>query len=46
MKIKIILFAAMFAVSGLTRAQVSKDAFEKSVDYVNCKSVELSLKKS
>ena len=36
----------MLAVSGLTQAQVSKDAFEKAVDFINCKSVELSLKKS
>jgi hypothetical protein len=46
MKIKTILIAAMLAVSGLTQAQVSKDAFEKAVDFINCKSVELSLKKS
>lgn len=44
MKIKIILFTAMFAVSGLTQAQVSEDAFKKAVDYVNCKTVEFSLK--
>jgi len=44
MKIKIIIIAAMLAVSGLTRAQVSKDAFEKAVDFVNCKTVELSIK--
>ena len=34
----------MLAVSGLTQAQVSEDAFKKAVDYVNCKTVELSLK--
>jgi len=43
MKIKTILIAAMLAVSGLTQAQVSKDAFEKAVDFVNCKTVELSI---
>lgn len=36
----------MVAVSGLTRAQVNKVTFDKAVDYVNCKSVELSLNKS
>lgn len=46
MKIKTILIAAMLAVSGLAKAQVSKDAFEKAVDFVNCKSIEFSLKKS
>lgn len=44
MKIKTILIAAMLAVSGLTQAQVSRDAFEKAVDFVNCKTVELSVK--
>jgi len=44
MKIKTILIAAMLAVSGLTQAQVSEDAFKKAVDYVNCKTVEFSLK--
>ncbi len=34
----------MLAVSGLTQAQVSEDAFKKAVDYVNCKTVEFSLK--
>jgi len=43
MKIRTILIAAMLAVSGLTQAQVSEDAFKKAVDYVNCKTVELSL---
>jgi len=43
MKINIILLAAMLAVSGLTQAQVTKDAFEKAVDFVNCKTIELSL---
>lgn len=44
MKIKTILIAAMLAVTGLTQAQVSEDAFKKAVDYVNCKTVEFSLK--
>jgi len=44
MKIKIILIASMLAVSGLIQAQISEDAFKKAVDYVNCKTVEFSLK--
>lgn len=44
MKIRTILIAAMLAVTGLTQAQVSEDAFKKAVDYVNCKAVEFSLK--
>ncbi len=43
MKIKIILIAAMLAVSGFAKAQVNKDAFEKAVDLLNCKTVALSL---
>ena len=35
----------MLSVSGLTEAQVSKDAFEKAVDLLNCKTVELTLPK-
>ena len=34
----------MLAVSGLIQAQISEDAFKKAVDYVNCKTVEFSLK--
>jgi hypothetical protein len=44
MKIRIILIAAMLAVTGLTQAQVSEDAFKKAVDFINCKTVELSIK--
>lgn len=44
MKIKTILIAALLSVSGLTQAQVDRDAFEKAVDFVNCKTVEFSLK--
>ena len=44
MKIRTILIAAMLAVSGLTQAQISEDSFKKAVDYVNCKTVEFSLK--
>jgi len=44
MNIRTILIAAMLAVTGVTQAQVSEDAFKKAVDYVNCKAVEFSLK--
>jgi len=45
MKIKTVFIAAMLAVSGFTQAQqVSKEAFEKAVNFLNCKTVELSLK--
>jgi hypothetical protein len=44
MKIKTILIAVMLSVSALTHAQVSKDAFGKAVDFINCKTVELSIK--
>jgi len=45
MKIKTVFIAAMLAVSGFTQAQqVSKEVFEKAVNFLNCKTVELSLK--
>ncbi|PGH41169.1 MAG: hypothetical protein CRN43_00825 [Candidatus Nephrothrix sp. EaCA] len=46
MEIKTVFIVAMLAVSRLAQAQVSQDAFEKAVDFVNCKSVELSLNES
>ena len=45
MNLKNILTTVIIAVSGLVNAQqISKESFEKSVDFINCKSVELSLK--
>lgn len=44
MKITTILVIALLAISGLTKAQVNQDAFEKVIDYVNCRAVEFSLK--
>jgi len=46
MRIQNFLIAAILAISGVTQAQVSKSDFEKAVNFVNCKAVELSLKKS
>jgi hypothetical protein len=44
MKQKIaLLFTALFLI-GFAMAQVSKESYEKSVDFLNCKTVELSLK--
>ena len=44
MKQKIaLLFTALFLI-GFAKAQVSKESYEKSVDFLNCKTVELSLK--
>ena len=44
MKQKItLLFTALF-LFGFAKAQVSKDSYEKVVDFLNCKTVELSLK--
>jgi hypothetical protein len=44
MKQKIaLLFTALF-LFGFTQAQVSKKSYEKAVDFLNCKTVELSLK--
>jgi hypothetical protein len=44
MKQKIaLLFTALF-LFGFTQAQVSKESYEKAVDFLNCKTVELSLK--
>jgi len=46
MKIKYVLLAALLALYGFSYAQVSKEYFDKAVDLVNCKAIELSLKKS
>jgi len=44
MKRKIVLlFTALFLI-GFAKAQVSKESYEKAVDFLNCKTVELSLK--
>jgi hypothetical protein len=44
MKQKIaLLFTALFLI-GFAKAQLSKKSYEKSVDFLNCKTVELSLK--
>ena len=45
MKIKITWIALLFSINGLIQAQVSKEDFKRAVDYVNCKTIELSLKK-
>jgi len=45
MKVKITIFAAMLLLCNIAYGQVSKEAYEKAVDYLNCKSVELSFKK-
>jgi hypothetical protein len=45
MKIKIVLFVVLFMVFHLTAlGQVSKESYEKAVDYLNCKAVGVSLK--
>ncbi len=44
MKIKISLIVALFTISCISKAQTSEDTFKKGVDYVNCKTIELSLK--
>lgn len=43
MKLKAILFGVTLILCGVTQAQVSKDSFEKTVDLLNCKTVERSL---
>jgi hypothetical protein len=43
---RVIIIAAILAVSCLTQAQINVDIFEKAVNHVNCKAVELSLKNS
>jgi hypothetical protein len=46
MKFKTILIAVLMTAYSLAQAQVSRQEFEKATDYLNCKAIELSLKKS
>jgi hypothetical protein len=46
MKFKTILIAVLMTAYSLAQAQVSKENFDKAVDVLNCKAIELSLKKS
>lgn len=39
----LLLIVLVFTYSWETHAQVTKDSFEKAVDYVNCKAIELTL---
>jgi hypothetical protein len=44
MKQKIVLLFTALFLFGFAKAQVSKDSYEKAVDFLNCKTVALSLK--
>ncbi|MBL7836060.1 MAG: hypothetical protein JNM67_00955, partial [Bacteroidetes bacterium] len=44
MKQKIVLLLTALLIFGFTHAQVSKQSYEKAIDFLNCKTVELSLK--
>lgn len=44
MKQKIALLLTALFLFGITQAQVSKESYEKAVDFLNCRTVELSLK--
>jgi hypothetical protein len=44
MKQKIVLLFTALFILGFAKAQVSKESYEKAVDFLNCKTVELSLK--
>ena len=44
MRIKIIVFVAILLLCNIVYAQVKEENFKKAVDYLNCKTVELSLK--
>lgn len=44
MKDKIVLLFTALLLFGFAQAQVSKESYEKAVDLLNCKTVELSLK--
>jgi hypothetical protein len=45
MKVKIIIFAALLLfVANIAGGQIKKADYEKAIDYLNCKTVELSLK--
>lgn len=46
MRINVFLVVGLLSISGIAQSQVSKDAFEKAVNFVNCKYVEHSLKNS
>lgn len=43
MKFKTILIAVFMTAYSLTQAQVSRDGFDKAVDFFNCKTVEMTL---
>ena len=43
MKQNIVLLLATLLLGGIAQAQVTKESFEKAVDFLNCKSVELTL---
>lgn len=43
---KFVFFVFLIALINITHAQVTKETFDKAVNYLNCKSVELALKKS
>lgn len=43
MKLKTILIAVLIAAYSLAQAQVSRDGFDKAVDFLNCKTVEMTL---
>lgn len=45
MKQKIALLFTALLLFGFAQAQVSKDSYEKAVDFLNCKTVELTLSK-
>ena len=44
MKQKIVLLLTALFLFGFTQAQVSKESYAKAVDFLNCKTIELSLK--
>lgn len=43
MKFKAILIAVLITAYSFAQAQVSRDGFEKAVDFLNCKTVEMTL---
>lgn len=45
MKFKTILIAVLITAYSLAQAQVSRDGFDKAVDFLNCKTVEMTLAK-
>lgn len=45
MKQKISLLLTALLLFGITQAQVSKESYEKAVDFLNCRTVELTLSK-